>query len=80
MGGLRCDYCGKDWVHPCWDADEAVRCGNLDDASVKRAQELAKSATRAQELREHLSRKPTAAEIEVNERKELARLKAKYET
>lgn len=75
MGGLRCDYCGKDWVQSCWTADEAANCGNMDAQSIRRAKDAAKAVAAVERKRKG----PTKAQVEAAERRELARLKAKYE-
>jgi hypothetical protein len=34
MSGLRCTFCGKDWVQGCWTKQEAYSCGNNDGSIV----------------------------------------------
>ena len=77
---MSCTFCGHDTPHGCWDAKEAASCGNYanlrDAAKSKRAaiDEVEKVIAAAR------PKPPTAAQIEKAERRELARLKAKYET
>lgn len=75
MGGLRCGFCGKDYVQACWDAAEASRCGNMSPHALSNAKKL----VRELEAVERISKGPTKAEVEKAERRELARLKKKYE-
>ena len=72
---MGCDYCNKSWVHGCWTAAEAAYCGNMDADTLARLKKSAKVADEIEERR----RGPAAEEIEARERRELARLKAKYE-
>ena len=75
MGGLRCGFCGKDYVQSCRDAAEAARCGNLSNEALANLKKLGAELSKVERLR----RGPTKAEIEKRERAELARLKKKYE-
>lgn len=75
MPGPACTFCGKDWVQGCWTAEEALTCGNLDRNAIRGAKTLAAAMNKAERVR-----KQTADDIEKFERRELARLKRKYET
>lgn len=75
MGGLRCSFCGKDYVQSCWDAAEAARCGNMPADALSAARKMVAEL----ETVERIRKGPTKAEIEKAERRELARLKKKYE-
>lgn len=75
-----CSFCGKDWVQGCWTAVEAASCGNFDGVSVRRAKEAAAAATQVEAIINARPKRRTRADIEATERRELARLKAKYET
>lgn len=71
---MLCRYCGRSDVHPCWNADEAGYCGNLGTNEARMAKEWASAVTKVERARER-----AAGDLERTERRELARLKAKYE-
>lgn len=73
-----CSFCSNPTPHVCWTAEEASCCGNYATARA----ELKSRQGRADAVERIIaaaSRKQTAAEIEKRERKELDRLKRKYE-
>ena len=78
---MGCDFCGHSTPHSCWDADEASNCGNYLHArdAVKSRHSKIDDVEKIITDRERRMRPPTAAQIEARERKELARLKRKYE-
>lgn len=53
---LVCDYCGKDWVQPCWDAGEASCCGNLDGQARQRIMKAAAALAVVDQSREAVQR------------------------
>ena len=71
---MRCLFCGKDYVQGCWTGGEAAHCGNLDANAIRQTKELAAALAKVESERER-----SASDVEKHERRELARLKAKYE-
>lgn len=75
---MGCDFCGHDTPHSCWDANEAANCGNYLSRRAYVKARLFKAAE-VEKIIERRSKRPSPAQIEAAERRELARLKAKYE-
>ena len=75
---MSCDFCGHPTPHGCWTAEEAASCGNYSRA---REAILKNQTTRdaVEEIIAARGKPPTREQIEEIERRELARLKAKYE-
>jgi len=72
---MGCSFCGHSTPHGCWDAAEAARCGNMPADALSNAKKLVSELEAVERIRNG----PTKAEIEKAERRELARLKKKYE-
>lgn len=71
---LKCEFCHKDWVQPCWDANEAASCGNLTEEAAKHI------AKRAQQTAAAIGKRKKARRTsEADERALYERLKAKFE-
>lgn len=74
---MGCQFCGHTTPHGCWDAAEAASCGNYANARARIKEQRNHVAEVEREIAAR-HRKPTRVEIEKAERRELARLKAKY--
>lgn len=75
---MACQFCNHSTPHGCWTADEAAGCGNYA-ASREDARRRREDTDEVERVIAALAKRPTAAQIEKAERRELARLKAKYE-
>ena len=53
---MACEYCGKDWVQPCWSAGEASTCGNLDGQAKQRAMKTLAAFATVDRARENTQR------------------------
>lgn len=74
---MGCSFCGHSTPHGCRDAHDAASCGNFANARAHLKEQWDRVAEVEREIAKR-SRGPTESEIAKAERRELARLKAKY--
>lgn len=75
---MSCMFCGHNTPHSCWDAFEAANCGNYK-AMRERIVQNSSAVAEVERIIKSRSKSLSKEDIEKAERKELQRLKDKYE-